>query len=120
MQFSLLCLDGHFAQRQRFEPCSAYISMLILVGRVGEGKGLEGKLTAVDVFGGLLLLCAGAVLGVGLCGETGFGAGSVEVAAVVHGFLEGVAFPAEDVVSVSGGTTVRHVSIGSVRLCSPA
>ncbi len=53
----------------------------------------------------MLLLGAGAVLGVGLGGETCLGACGVEVAVVVHGLLEGVAFPAKDVVAVSGGTT---------------
>jgi len=66
------------------------------------------ELTAVDVLGCLLLLVAGAVLCVGLDGETGLGAGLVEGAAVVHGLLERVALPSEDVVTVSGGATVHH------------
>lgn len=65
----------------------------------------EGELTAVDVLRGLLLLGARAVLGIGLGGEAGLGARFVEVAAAVHGLLEGVAFPAEHVVAVGGGTT---------------
>jgi hypothetical protein len=66
----------------------------------------RGTLTAVDVLGCLLLLGARAVLGVGLGGETGLGAGGVEVAVVVHGLLERVAFPAEDVVAVRGSPAV--------------
>lgn len=65
----------------------------------------ESRLTAINVLGCLLFLGAGAVLGIGLGGETCFGACVVEVAVVVHGLLEGVAFPTKDVVTVSGGTT---------------
>ena len=72
------------------------------------------KLTAIDVFGCLLLLGAGAVLSICLGGKTSLGAGSVEVATVVHGLLERVALPAEDVVTVGGGSTVALVSIALI------
>ena len=52
-----------------------------------------------------MLLVAGVVGGGLLDGEAGLGAGVVLGAAVVHGLLERVAFPAEDVVTVGGGAT---------------
>ena len=52
-----------------------------------------------------MLLLAGVVLCGLLGGETGARAGSVEVAAVVHGLLKRVTFPAEDVVTVGGRAT---------------
>lgn len=61
--------------------------------------------TSVDLLRCLLLLGACAVLGVGLGGEAGLGAVLVEVAVVVHGLLERVALPAEDVITVGGGAT---------------
>jgi len=41
-----------------------------------------------------------------LVGEAGGRAVSVEVAVLVHGLLERVGLPAEDVVTVGGGATV--------------
>jgi len=74
------------------------------------------KLTAIDILGSLLGLGAGAVLRLGLGGDAGLGAVGVEVALVVHGLLECVALPAEDVVAVGGSATVSttlvlHVDI---------
>lgn len=70
--------------------------------------GAKGeKLTAVNLLGCLLLLLAGVVLGRLLDGETGFGAGDVEIALVVHSLLERVSLPAEDVITVGGGTTEK-------------
>lgn len=81
---------------------------------MGRGEWWEegGRgLTAINVLGGLLLLLASAVLRGCLDSETGLGAGGVKVAVVVHGLLERVAFPAEDVVTVSGrATRSRNVS----------
>ena len=66
------------------------------------------ELTSVDLLGSLLLLLAGVVLG-GLLGVEASGrAVSVQVAAGVHGLLQGVALPAEDVVTVSGSATVEQ------------
>jgi hypothetical protein len=69
-------------------------------------KKRKRKLTAVDILGSLLGHGAGAVLRLGLGGDAGLGAVGVEVALVVHGLLERVALPAEDVVAVGGGATV--------------
>lgn len=63
------------------------------------------KLTAVNIFRSLLLLLASIVLRGLLDGKTGLGAGGVEVTVVVHGLLEGVAFPTEDVVTMRGRAT---------------
>jgi hypothetical protein len=57
-----------------------------------------------------LLDGAGVVLLGGLGRETGGGAVLVEVAALVHGLLEAVALPAEDVVTVGSRATARLVS----------
>jgi hypothetical protein len=62
-------------------------------------------LTSINVLNGLLLLLAGVVLSRLLGGEASLGAGSVEVAVVVHGQLKGVAFPAKDVVTVGSRST---------------
>ena len=65
-------------------------------------------LTSVDVFGGLLLLLAGVVL-IGLLGvKASSRAVVVEVAAGVHGLLERVALPAEDVVTVGSRSTTSR------------
>jgi hypothetical protein len=64
--------------------------------------------TSIDILNSLLLLLASIVLGWLLDRETGLGASVVESAAVVHGFLEGVSFPAEDVVAVSGSSTMGN------------
>lgn len=61
--------------------------------------------TAIDRLLGHLLLGASVVLGRLLGMESGSRAVSVQVAAVVHGLLEGVGLPAEDVVAVGGGAT---------------
>jgi hypothetical protein len=61
-------------------------------------------LTAVDRLRSLLLLLASVVLSGLLNGETSFGASGVEVAVVVHGLLERVAFPTEDVITVCSRT----------------
>jgi hypothetical protein len=37
-----------------------------------------------------------------LCSDASCGTSDVKVAAIIHGFLERVVFPAEDVVAVSG------------------
>jgi hypothetical protein len=66
-------------------------------------------LTAVDVLRSLLLLLASIVLSGLLDGKTSLGASSVEIAAVVHCLLEGVGFPAEDVVTMCSRAT-RGVS----------
>lgn len=98
-----LCLDGHVTQGERLEPCCHELTWKF--PEWWRGWAWRRELTAVDVLGGLLLLGAGAVLGIGLGGEASLGACVVEVAAVIHGLLERVAFPAEDVVTMSGGTT---------------
>ena len=68
------------------------------------------RLTAVDGLGRLLLDGASVVLG-GLLGcEAGRRAVAVEVAAVVHGPLESVTLPAEDVVTMGGRATGPLVS----------
>jgi len=51
-----------------------------------------------------LLLSAGVVLGRGLGVETGSGAVLVEIAAVVHGLLERLILPTENVIAVCRGT----------------
>jgi hypothetical protein len=53
----------------------------------------------------LLLLLTSVVLSGLLDSKTSLGAGKVGVAVVVHGLLQGVALPAEDVVTVGGRTT---------------
>ena len=68
------------------------------------------QLTVVDLLGSLLLVDASVILGGGLGGEAGGGAVLVEVAALVHGLLEGVALPAEDVVTVGGRATGQIIS----------
>jgi hypothetical protein len=68
------------------------------------------RLTAVDGLGRLLLDGASVVLRGLLGGEAGRRAVAVEVAAVVHGPLESVTHPAEDVVTMGGRTTGPLVS----------
>jgi len=63
-------------------------------------KDEQVKLTAVNILWSLLLLLASIVLRGLLNSKTSLGAGGVEIAVVVHGLLEGVAFPTEDVVTV--------------------
>lgn len=53
----------------------------------------------------MLGLLAGVVLGGLLDGETGLGASDVEIALVVHGLLERIALPAENVITVSSSST---------------
>lgn len=64
-------------------------------------------LTSVDGLGGLLIDGASVVHLGFLGGDTGGRAVGVEVAVVVHGLLEAVAFPAEDVIAVGSGATKR-------------
>lgn len=67
-------------------------------------------LTSIDRLDRLLPLFACIVLRGLLCSQTSPGACIVEVATVVHGFLEGVAFPTENVVAMRGGATINNVS----------
>lgn len=70
-------------------------------------------LTAVNILGSLLFLGAGAVLVGGLGVDAGGSAVGVESARadVVHGLLEGVAFPAEEVVTVGSRATNIHMLV---------
>jgi hypothetical protein len=72
-----------------------------------EGRSVE-RLTAVDLFRSLLLLLASIVLSGLLDGKAGLGASGVEVTVVVHGLLQAVTLPAEDVVTVRGSATNVH------------
>jgi hypothetical protein len=73
----------------------------------GSGKKKSKKrLTAINLLGCLLLDGAGIVLVGGLGSEAGSRAILVQVAVLVHGLLQGVTLPAEDVVTVSGSATV--------------
>jgi hypothetical protein len=65
----------------------------------------ERGLTAVNVLRCLLLLLASVVLGGLLDCKASLGASGVEVAVVIHGLLERVTFPTENVVAVCSGTT---------------
>lgn len=71
-------------------------------------KGTE-KLTAINVLGSLLGLCAGTVLSVRLRSKTSLWTSLVKIAFVVHSLLKGVTFPAKDVVAMGCGTTVRNL-----------
>ena len=78
------------------------VSRVANIQRRGEGekKGGRGKLTAVDRLGRLLRLGAGAVdLGL-LRVQAGARAVAVKVAVVVHGPLQAVVLPTEQVVAV--------------------
>jgi len=92
----------------------------IMVSRPFSGKkkqyllGEWQKLTAVDGLGGLLGNGASVVLLGRLVVEAGSGAVVVEVAALVHGLLEGVVLPAEDVVTVSSRATGKNLSLAGV------
>ena len=66
------------------------------------------KLTAINLLGSLLLLLARIVLRGLLDRKASLGARGVEVAVVVHGLLERVALPAEDVVTVCSGSANVH------------
>lgn len=68
---------------------------------------MASKLTSINGLLGLLGLDAGVVLISSLCLEASRGAVPVQVAATVHGLLEGVAFPSEDVVTVGSSATVE-------------
>jgi hypothetical protein len=68
------------------------------------------KLTAIDLLGSLLLLLASTVLSGLLNSKTSLGACKVGVAVVVHGLLQGVAFPAENIVAVGGGAATKGIS----------
>lgn len=68
---------------------------------------MSSELTSIDRLLRLLGLGAGVVFISGLGLEAGSGAVAVEVAAAVHGLLEGVAFPPEDVVTVGGSASDR-------------
>ena len=110
---SSLSLDGHVTHRQRLEPCSHTVRNLVCDIK-GEGARFGGRstvhslLTAINLLGSLLLLDACVVLVGGLGCDTGGGAVLVEVASLVHGLLERVALPAEDVITVSGSTAEVH------------
>lgn len=69
---------------------------------------VSGRLTSVNWLLGLLRLDAGVVCISGLGFQASRRAVPVQVAATVHGLLEGVAFPTEDVVSVGSSATVRY------------
>jgi hypothetical protein len=63
----------------------------------------------------LLLLLAGVVLSGLLGSEAGLGASSIEVAVVVHGLLERVLLPPEEVVTVSSratGISGQYIMLG--------
>jgi hypothetical protein len=101
MSGKCLSLYSHVAERHLLKPCndgSAHCSM----------ARTNGRLTAIDRLGSLLLLLASVVLSGLLDGKTSLGAGNVKGAAVVHSLLQGVGFPAKDVVTVGGGTTRRY------------
>ena len=79
---------------------------------------LARELTAVDGLGGLLLDSACVVLLRRLISETSSRAIAVEVAAVVHGPLQDVALPAEEIVTVGSRTSVAwsvHVHCGFLK-----
>lgn len=66
------------------------------------------RLTSINWLLGLLRLDAGVVRISGLGFEASRRAVSVQVATTVHGLLERVAFPTEDVVAVGSSATVRY------------
>jgi hypothetical protein len=66
------------------------------------------RLTAIDFLGCLLLLLASIVLSGLLNGETGLGTSGVEVAVIIHGLLQTIALPSEDVVTMGGSATDVH------------
>ncbi len=68
--------------------------------------GGVGSRTAVNNLGCLLGLGAGAVLFGGLSSDASRRAVLVQVAALVHGLLEGVALPAEDIITVGSSAAV--------------
>lgn len=63
----------------------------------------EKKLTSIDLLGRLLRLLTSIILSGLLRGETSFWTRIVQIACIVHCFLQRVGFPAEDVVAVGGG-----------------
>lgn len=75
---------------------------------------MQVSLTAIDRLLGLLRLSAGIVRSSCLGLEASLGAVGVEVAVVVHGELQGVALPAEDVVTVGGRTSIIGITISIV------
>ena len=92
-------LRGHFAHGDGFQIChgthiSIYPRQWVL--------NSECVLTSIHRLRSLLGLDAGVVHGRLLLVDTRLWAVTVEVAVVVHGFLQGVVLPAEEVVSVSG------------------
>lgn len=68
---------------------------------------MSNRLTSINWLLGLLGLGAGVVCISRLGFEASRRAVSVQVAATVHGLLEGVAFPSEDVVTVGSSATVN-------------
>lgn len=68
---------------------------------------MGSKLTSIDWLLGLLGLDACVVCISRLCLEASRGAVPVQVAATVHGLLEGVALPSEDIVTMGSRATVR-------------
>lgn len=76
-----------------------------MFGHFTHGEGLE---PAVDILRSLLLLVASVVDIGALFVDAGRGAVLVEVAVLVHGLLERVTLPAEDVVAVGGRTSGVH------------
>lgn len=75
----------------------------------GRASGhVSGRLTSINWLLGLLRLDAGVVRISGLGFEASRRAVSVQVAATVHGLLEGVAFPTEDIVTVGSSATVGY------------
>jgi len=71
----------------------------------------EAPLTSVDWFWCLLIFRARIVFSRCLGMDPGGGAVFVEVALLVHRFLESLVLPAKDVITVGGGTTESYVSL---------
>lgn len=69
-------------------------------------RNVGSKLTSINRLLGLLRLDTGVVRISGLGFEASRRAVFVQVATTVHGLLEGVAFPSEDVVSMGSSATV--------------
>lgn len=112
-EITSLGLDGHFTHWHRLEPYCFHLSVYWsyvweMGGRINSGAGK--KRTAINRLRSLLLESASVILSRSLGRQASRRAVLVEIAALVHGLLEGVTLPAEDVVTVGGSATVFTLS----------
>jgi hypothetical protein len=80
-------------------------------------NSFEKKLTAINILGRLLLLLTRIIRRRLLCGQSRLGTRIIQIAAIIHGFLQRVALPAKHVVGVrsrAANVHAVHERVGAV------